>query len=162
MYDQDVVADVSTQLTLGNFDIPDAVLLRCPPCQTLHEKVKAIWIFVVASQDDQIGVVGHEDSVLRSCRLHYCLRNQQVGILLRVFCEASSKLQVVTQHVDEVMFVGDARKEDIVRHRQLNISCEGDLDSDFAACAPLICCVLGEWNAVTKRSPERLSVVLSA
>ena len=29
------------------------------------------------------------------------------------------------------------------------ISCEGDLDSDFAACAPLMCCVLGGWNAVT-------------
>ena len=66
-----------------------------------------------------------------------------------VFCEASSKLQVVTQHVDEVMFVGDFRKEDIIRHRQLHISCEGDLASDFAACAPLMCCVLGGWNAVT-------------
>ena len=66
-----------------------------------------------------------------------------------VFCEASSKLQVVTQHVDEVLFVGDVRKEDILRHRRLHISCEGDLDSDFAACAPLMCCVLGGWNAVT-------------
>ena len=66
-----------------------------------------------------------------------------------VFCEASSKQQVVTQHVDEVQFVGDVRKEDILRHRQLHISCEGDLDSDFAACAPLMCCVLGGWNAVT-------------
>ena len=66
-----------------------------------------------------------------------------------VFCEASSKQQVVTQHVDEVQCVGDVRKEDIFRHRQLHISCEGDLDSDFAACAPLMCCVLGGWNAVT-------------
>ena len=82
-----------------------------------------------------IGIVGHENSVLRSCGLHCCLRNQQVGILLRLFCEASSKLQAVTQHVDGVLFVGDVRKEDIVRHRQLHISCDGDLDSDFAACA---------------------------
>ena len=64
-------------------------------------------------------------------------------------CEASSKLQVVTQHVDEIMFVGDVRKEHNLRHRQLHISCEGDLDSDFTACAPLMCCVLGGWNAVT-------------
>ena len=66
-----------------------------------------------------------------------------------LFCEESSKLKVVTQHVDEVLFVADVRKEDILRHRQLHISCEGDLDSDFAACAPLMCCVLGGWNAVT-------------
>ena len=66
-----------------------------------------------------------------------------------MFCEASSKLQVVTQHVDEVLFVGDVRKEDILRHRQLHISCESDLDSEFAACAPLMCCVLGGWNAVS-------------
>ena len=66
-----------------------------------------------------------------------------------MFCEAFSKLQVVTQHVDEVLFVGDVRKEDILRHRQLHISCECDLDSDFAACAPSMCCVLGGWNAVT-------------
>ena len=41
------------------------------------------------------------------------------------------------------------RKIHILRHRQLHISCEGDLDSDFAACVPLMCCVLGGWNAVT-------------
>ena len=64
-------------------------------------------------------------------------------------CEASSKLQVVTLHVDEIMFVGNVRKEDSFRHRQLHISCEGDLDSDFTACALLMCCVLGGWNAVT-------------
>ena len=55
----------------------------------------------------------------------------------------------MTQHVDEVLFVGDVRKEDIIRHRQLHISCEGDLDSDVAACELLMCCVLGGWNAVT-------------
>ena len=27
--------------------------------------------------------------------------------------------------------------------------CEDDLDSDYAACAPLMCCVLGGWNGVT-------------
>ena len=37
VYEQDVVADVSTQLTLGDFDIPDAVLIRCPTCRKLHE-----------------------------------------------------------------------------------------------------------------------------
>ena len=67
-----------------------------------------------------------------------------------MFCEASSKLQGVTEHIDKVLFVGEVRKEAILRHRQLHISCEGDLDSDFAACAPLMCCVLlGGWNAVT-------------
>ena len=47
-------------------------------------------------------------------------------------------LQVVAQHVDEVLVVGDFRKEDILRHRKLHISC-----------VPLMCCVLGGWNAVT-------------
>ena len=77
-----------------------------------YESWKYVTQIKISTNHDQIGIVGHEDSVLRSCRLHYCLRNQQVGILLRVFCEASSKLQVVTQHVDEVLFVGDVRKDD--------------------------------------------------
>ena len=72
------------------------------------------------------------------------------------FCQISRSEFTLTfppinhrKYVDEVLFVGDVRKEDILRHRQLHISCEGDLDSDFAACAPLMCCVLGGWNAVT-------------
>ena len=80
-----------------------------------------------------------------SCLLHCCLRNQQVGILLRVLCEASSKLHVLTQHVDEVLFVVTFERKtsfDIVNF----IS---PVKVTSIPNVPLMCCVLGGWNALT-------------
>ena len=115
MYEQDVVADVSTQLTLGDFDIPVAVLLRCPPCRTLREQVEAIWTRSVSSATRTVFFVAADCTAV-------CAINRSASSSACSLSHPASCAQVVTQHVDEVLFVGDVRKEDILRHRQVHIS----------------------------------------